>query len=66
MGTARGSLPLHRAVADAIVARDPDGAARALTSLIESAREDIRVALERRERRKPDDAQGDRLAVPTP
>lgn len=65
MGTARDSLPLHRAVADAIVARDPKGAARALTSLIESAREDIRLALERRERRRRSDAKGDRLAVST-
>jgi DNA-binding FadR family transcriptional regulator len=41
MDVARESLPLHRAVADAIIARKPDTARAALTKLIESASEDI-------------------------
>lgn len=41
MDTARASLPMHRKVADAIIAREPDGARKALTKLIEAAREDI-------------------------
>lgn len=45
MDTARGSLPMHRAVADAIIGGDAEGARRALTRLIESAREDIIGAL---------------------
>ncbi len=38
---ARESLPLHRAVADAIIARTPDAARATLMKLIESAHEDI-------------------------
>ena len=41
MDVARESLPLHRAVADAIIARKPDTARATLTKLIESASEDI-------------------------
>jgi GntR family galactonate operon transcriptional repressor len=41
MDSARASLPMHRAVADAIIGRDPEAAKAALTTLIESAREDI-------------------------
>jgi DNA-binding FadR family transcriptional regulator len=48
METARRSLPLHRAVADAIVARNPKAASDSLTKLIESAREDILSVLPRK------------------
>ena len=41
MDTARASLPMHRAVADAIIAREPEAARAALTTLIEEARNDI-------------------------
>jgi GntR family galactonate operon transcriptional repressor len=41
MDTARGSLPMHREVADAIIAREPERARKALAKLIEAAREDI-------------------------
>jgi GntR family transcriptional regulator, galactonate operon transcriptional repressor len=41
METARSSLPMHRAVADAIIGREPEKAQAALTKLIEAAREDI-------------------------
>jgi DNA-binding FadR family transcriptional regulator len=37
----RRSLPLHRAVLDAVVARDPAGAERAILVLIDGARDDI-------------------------
>ena len=50
MDTARESLPLHRAVADAIIARAPDAARAALTKLIESAHEDILRAMPTTER----------------
>ena len=39
--SARASLPMHKRLADAIVARDPAAADRATTTLIESARRDI-------------------------
>lgn len=45
MGSARGSLPLHRAVADAILRREPAEARAGLARLIESARDDIFTAL---------------------
>lgn len=41
MESARASLPMHRAVADAIIAGRPEAAETALRKLIESAREDI-------------------------
>ncbi len=39
------SLPLHRAVLDAVIARSPDKAERAVLKLIDSAREDIEMVL---------------------
>ena len=45
MQTARDALPLHRAVADAIIAGDGPSASGALALLIESAREDMLGAL---------------------
>ena len=41
----RNSLPLHRAVLDAVVAREPDRAERAILVLIDGAREDIDAVL---------------------
>lgn len=41
METARAALPMHRAVADAIIGRDARGARDGLATLIESARQDI-------------------------
>ena len=43
-----GSLPLHRAVLDAVIARAPARAQRAILLLIDSARDDIEVVLESR------------------
>jgi DNA-binding FadR family transcriptional regulator len=39
------SLPLHRAVLDAVIARSPDKAERAVLKLIDSARDDIEMVL---------------------
>jgi DNA-binding FadR family transcriptional regulator len=39
------SLPLHRAVLDAVIAHDPDAAERAIRVLIEGARQDIEEVL---------------------
>ena len=39
------SLPLHRAVLDAVIARSPEKAERAVLKLIDSAREDIELVL---------------------
>jgi DNA-binding FadR family transcriptional regulator len=39
------SLPLHRAVLDAVIAGQPDKAERAVLKLIDSAREDIEMVL---------------------
>ncbi|WP_284614346.1 FadR/GntR family transcriptional regulator [Aquabacterium humicola] len=39
------SLPLHRAVLDAVIARSPPRAERAILTLIDSAREDIETVL---------------------
>ncbi len=44
------SLPLHRAVLDAVIARDGAGAERASLALIDSAREDIEQVLASRKR----------------
>jgi len=41
----RKSLPLHRAVLDAVIARDPERAERAILVLIDGAREDIETVL---------------------
>jgi DNA-binding FadR family transcriptional regulator len=46
----RNSLPLHRAVLDAVIAHDPDGAERAIMVLIDGAREDIEEVLATRKR----------------
>lgn len=54
METARASLPMHRAVADAIAAHDTEAAGRALAVLIESARDDMLVALDRVEANEGD------------
>lgn len=61
METARASLPMHRAVADAIIAGDAEGARRALATLIEAARRDILAALPD-DLREDGDAQSGRLA----
>ncbi|WP_274426397.1 FadR/GntR family transcriptional regulator [Chelativorans sp. YIM 93263] len=45
MDSARASLPMHKAVAEAIAARAPERASEALTTLIESARGDIFLVL---------------------
>jgi DNA-binding FadR family transcriptional regulator len=55
----RNSLPLHRAVADAVAAHDPVRAERAIIMLIDGAREDIELVLASR-RRLP------RLDTPAP
>lgn len=44
------SLPLHRAVLDAIIARDPDAAERAALALIDGARDDMERVLASRRR----------------
>lgn len=54
-GRAAGSLPLHRAILDAVIARQPARAERACLALIDSAREDIDEALK---------ARGHRMALP--
>ena len=46
----RHSLPLHRAVLDAVIARDPAAAERAIQVLIDGAREDIEMVLVSRRR----------------
>lgn len=46
----RNSLPLHRAVLDAVVARDPQRAEQAILVLIDGAREDIDAVLASRRR----------------
>ena len=48
-GRAADSLPLHRAILDAVIARNPQGAERASLTLIDSARDDIEAALVARE-----------------
>ncbi|WP_225781695.1 FadR/GntR family transcriptional regulator [Xenophilus sp. Marseille-Q4582] len=44
-GGPAGSLPLHRAVLDAVIARKPDRAEKAIRVLIDGAREDIDTVL---------------------
>ena len=46
----RNSLPLHRAVLDAVIAREPARAERAILVLIDGAREDIETVLSSRRR----------------
>ena len=46
----RNSLPMHRAVVDAVIARQPAKAERAILVLIDSAREDIEAVLASRRR----------------
>lgn len=46
----RRSLPLHRAVLDAVIARNPDRAEKCITKLIDGAREDIETVLASRRR----------------
>jgi DNA-binding FadR family transcriptional regulator len=46
----KNSLPLHRAVLDAVIARDPEAAERAILVLIAGAREDIELVLASRRR----------------
>ena len=53
------SLPLHRAVLDAVIARSPEAAERAIITLIDSARQDIEQVLSTR-RKLPS------LGVPAP
>ena len=55
----KNSLPLHRAVLDAVIARDPEAAETAIRVLIDGAREDIELVLASR-RRLP------KLDVPAP
>ncbi len=44
----RRSLPMHRAVLDAVIARDPDRAERAIVTLIQDAHKDMAQVLEAR------------------
>ncbi|OOG46410.1 FadR/GntR family transcriptional regulator [Polaromonas sp. A23] len=44
------SLPMHRAVLDAVIAHDPDRAEKAIQKLIDSARDDIEEVLASRRR----------------
>lgn len=46
----KNSLPLHRAVLDAVIAKDPARAERAILVLIDGAREDIETVLASRRR----------------
>ena len=52
-GRAAESLPLHRAIVDAVVAGEPARAERASLALIDSARDDIDAALAARRPRPP-------------
>lgn len=66
MDTARDSLAMHRDVADAIIAHEPDRARKALTRLIESAREDILGVLPDMLWEERSDGERDRLPVQGP
>ncbi len=46
----KNSLPLHRAVLDAVIAHNPDKAEKAIIVLIDGAREDIELVLSSRRR----------------
>jgi GntR family galactonate operon transcriptional repressor len=62
METARASLPMHRAVADAIITGNVAGARDALTHLIEAAREDILAVLPGMLREERPHGEGNRMA----
>jgi DNA-binding FadR family transcriptional regulator len=49
----RQSLPLHRAVLDAVIARNPAKAEKAIIVLIDGAREDIEQVLANRRKKLP-------------
>lgn len=66
METARTSLPMHRDVADAIIAQDADAARKALTKLIEEAREDILGVLPAIKREERPHGERNRLSIPGP
>ena len=66
MDTARASLPMHRAVADAIIEGDSECARKALTGLIEAAREDILGVLPTLVREEDADGKGGRIPDPEP
>jgi DNA-binding FadR family transcriptional regulator len=46
----KSSLPLHRAVLDAVIARQPDRAEKAILKLIDGAADDIELVLASRKR----------------
>jgi GntR family transcriptional regulator, galactonate operon transcriptional repressor len=64
METARGSLPMHRAVADAIISGDAAAARVCLSKLIEAAREDILEVLSDISREEKANGEGDRIFSP--
>ncbi len=64
MDTARDALPMHRAVADAIIGRRPEAARAALTTLIEAARKDIFEGLPEMLREETPNGERDRLSDP--
>lgn len=66
METARGSLPFHRDVADAIIAGNAERASAALRKLIEAAREDIVDALPDYLREETRNEGRDRVSDPRP
>lgn len=49
----KGSMPLHRAVLDAVIAKNPDQAEKAILVLIDGAREDIDAVLKSRRKLPP-------------
>jgi DNA-binding FadR family transcriptional regulator len=57
------SLPLHRAVLDAVIAHDPDAAEKAIRVLIEGARQDIEEVLASRRKLPQLDKPARRLTV---
>lgn len=64
METARASLPMHRSVADAIIAHEPEAARAALAGLIEEARKDIIGILPGMLREEEAHGERDRVADP--
>jgi DNA-binding FadR family transcriptional regulator len=60
------SLPLHRAVLDAVIARDPLQAERACTVLIDGAQADIEHVLASRRKLPSLRAPASRLRAPRP
>lgn len=59
------SLPLHRAVLDAVIAHDPDAAEKAIRLLIEGARQDIEEVLASRRKLPQLDKPARRLSAST-